>query len=609
MLKIKKFITVFFVLMGAFLLSNQALASYTEINTSFPEKSEPLTISIRNEQAAAYHWTVGQLIAIEAYVEDSAGQKHYLRDRQGGRLWRVKISEDRTASLAILPALNVYSGRLNIVAEGKILSAPTPYLAETTGLTLEKVLEARFPDGAGVKVHYTDQILDENGVAETFPKQALDGASMAYKTITQTEGFDASGYSFADPDKNYAYDPDKIIDIYLGNAAPENLFRFHGFSRESFHDAPCFDTVKTADRAYQAVILLPANYREFIQNWEHLNPSSLGARNVNMDLRGTLIHEMLHAILFYYNKNLNHEIREAGPNFKKNLDWYVEGLARYFETFAGARHDFYSQGFRETLPDKIRFSRGGSNYFMRYPDQPFTELRYENALFWRFIDYQYGMKSIEKLSRAFRGAEPHDFQNSLEAATGAPFREILKKFALASLLNDFGLKEDAVYLKEIAKTRLFFKDAQFYLVDGFQNLKGLGAVCRTDWVGSWGENKAGFDDLPVAGDNTNASDVSGWATDYYEISFDRRSSRLPRIKILRDGEGEGLLLQLVLKTRAGSVVTREWEEVPGGASPWVDLNEILDKESLKTEAVEKVYILVTNLDPQKNSNYEIKSSI
>ncbi len=486
------------------------------------------------------------------------------------------------------------------------------------GLTLEKVYEARFRDGAAVRVHYTDQILAESGASSQFPKQVVDACVIAYQTITQHEGFGAEGYSLAKPDTSYAFDPDKTVDVYLGNAAQNNQFLFHSFSNLSYRDAPCFDTVKISDTAYQSVILLPANYREFIQNWEHLNPSSLGERNTNIDLRGTLIHEMLHVVLFYYNKNLNRESGETvnpidpknqAPR-KKHLDWYVEGLARYFETFAGARHDFYSQGFRETLPDKIRFSRGGSNYFMRYPDQPFTELRYENALFWRFIDYQFGMASIESLSRSFRDdAAPENFHRALERSTQTAFDEILRRFSLAALLNDFGLKDDAGYLKEVARTKLIYKNGLFYLVDGHGREKALGKTCRTDWIGQWDSIKARLGELPVAGDNTDDSDVSGWATDYYEIAFDAAHPELPRIKVLHENAGQGLLVQIVLRTKGGSLITDHWKDAGEGFGKALDLQALAAREGLTGESVEKAYVLITNLEPKATLNYEINASI
>ena len=211
----------------------------------------------------------------------------------------------------------------------------------------EGLQEYRFQDGVQVKVHFKDPANEE------FASSVLDAAVSAYQTITDFQGFNSSGYSFASPDYRYAYDPDKTIDVYLGQPEDEDIFEELGEKNKLFKDAPCFDTRQTGSGRYEAMIFLPANYEEFIRNWEKINPSSLGKRNVHVDLRGTLIHEMTHVILFYYNHNLDKSGEAAIPG--RHLDWYVEGLARYFETFAGARHDFFSQGFKETLPTRSGF--------------------------------------------------------------------------------------------------------------------------------------------------------------------------------------------------------------------------------------------------------------
>lgn len=478
----------------------------------------------------------------------------------------------------------------------------------------EKNIEYRFQDGVRIRVYFTDQMIKDSGEDVYFPKEVLDAAVMAYQTITQFEGFNTPGYSFASPDKRYAYDPDGTIDIFLGNPDFENPFQSHGLSATAFKDAPCFETIQLSATAFQAVILLPANYKEFIKNWEKINPSSLGQRNVNVDLRGTLMHEMLHTILFYYNKNLNKEngehdatvptpgVTNAGA---KDLDWYVEGLARYFETFAGARHDFYSQGFKQVLPDKIRFSRGGSNYFMRYPDQAFTHLRYENALFWRFIDYRFGMSAIEALSRDFRRPE-EQFKTALERVTGEPLDELLKQFAVAALEKDFGLKEDENFLKDIARTRLVYRDKNFYLMDGFGQEQLLGKVCKTDWIGAWDDKQAHFGEFSVAGDGTPQSDVAPWATDFYEITLDGQRPDLPAFKVTYRGTERPLEVQCLVHSKGGSVFRRQITAVPQGSDgPGIDLSAEMKKEGLDASSVEKIYLLITNPDPQDTAEYEI----
>ncbi|MBI3252212.1 MAG: hypothetical protein HYZ52_02680 [Candidatus Omnitrophica bacterium] len=573
---------------------------YSEINLNHPEKTAAITLSVPKKVSEIYHWKPGRRMTLRAVVERAGGKKEFIRDTRSQSAWQVVLDARAEATLAILPDKNNFSGEVTGVAEGKSLKDP-----EAPVLVLVKTLEYEFADGAKIKVHFTDQILDGEKETAVLARETLDAAVAAYQTIAQFNGFNTPGYAFADPDRAYAYDPDKTIDIYLGS--PSEARAFHGFSGAAFRDAPCFDTVKLGEHIYQAAILLPANYRVFIKNWEALNPSALGARSVEVDLRGTLIHEMLHTILFYYNKNLNKEENAAGRSENgaaRKVDWYVEGLARYFETFAGARHDFFSQGFKQTLVDKIRFSRGGSNFFMRYPDQAFVDLRYENALFWRFMDYRYGMGAIEKLSRDFRGGDREDFKRALEKVTGVSFNELLGRFAMSILLKDFGLKEDEIYLKDIGRTRLVCKTDGFYLKDGYGEEKFLGQTCSTDWIGEWGQARARQGEPPAAGDNTPCADVAGWATDFYEVEV-KETSGLPWIGVRHLEGGRGLDARVVLVSKGGSFLIKNILGIRPGALQGFSLQKFLEAQGLTAADLEKVYILVTNTDAKTSSDYEI----
>lgn len=426
--------------------------------------------------------------------------------------------------------------------------------------------EHRFRDGAAVKVHYNPSDLRGAGESELFAAQVLKSAVRAYRVIVEEMGFSTPGYSFSEPNPDYAHDPDRTIDIYLGSGAV-------------FKDAPCFDTVRISDAAAHAVILLPAGYREFIKRWERINPSPLGPRDIYTDLQGTLIHEMLHAVLFYYNRNLRRDGAQD-PSSDLKTDWYVEGLARYFETLAGAKHDFYSQGFKQTLPDKVRFSRGGSNYFLRYPDQAFTDLRYENALFWKYVHDRFGMKAIERLSRRLRRDAS---ARAMKEEFGVSNASLLSEFAAAALLKSFKMGGESAFLKEIARSRLIFRRGNFFLLDGNGTEKKLGPVCRTDWVGLWSGERAAHGWPSVGGDSTDGSDVSPGATDYYEIDFTKSSGRLPVLE-LRQKENRvtnRLGLQAFVFYDDGSFASR-----PSRGYAGVDLSQ--------ESGVAKVYLLVSN---------------
>lgn len=569
-----------------------------ELNLSYPQRSDALVLTVRREDSASHGWRPGKRVVMRASVSRPDGTQAWVRDAEGRRSWTVRLDAGGEARLAVVPAFDTYTGRLNVTGNGKPLAM--------SGKTVEKVYEYRFQDGAYVKVHFTDQTLEKNGESAFFGKDVLDAATLAYQTITEFNGFGSRGFSFARPDESYAYDPDRTIDVYLGDPADDGV-KTHGFPALTFKDAPCFDTLSAGDNAYEAIILLPANYKEFIRNWESINPSPLGKRNVEVDLRGTLIHEMLHVILFYYNKNLNKdaELAAGASPSKKRIDWYVEGLARYFETFGGARHDFFSQGFKQTLPDKIRFSRGGSNYYMRYPDQAFIDLRYENALFWRFVHYRYGMEAIEKLSRDFRTCGREDFEKALERATGQPFKELLRRFALSILTQDFGLKDDSGYLHEIAMTRLTYRNGELHLPDGAGGEATLGLSSSTDRIVRWEGVRAEADGPPIAGDNTDRSDVSGWATDFHEITMDS-PDELPWMGLKHeDGGGESLTVQVLMVSKGGSTLTRSLDAVAPGAEAGFSLREFAARNGLSAADIDKIYLLVTNTDPKAVSDYRI----
>lgn len=452
----------------------------------------------------------------------------------------------------------------------------------------------RFKDGVTLRVCYSEKTLNEAGESNLFAARVLRNAVIAYRTIVEEMGFSTPGYSFSQPNRNYVHDPDRTLDIYLG-------------SGPAFKDAPCFDTIRVSPTAYHAVILLPASYKGFIHRWEKVNPSPLGERDLDTDLKGTLIHEMLHAILFYYNRNLGKESAQGAlPGVK--ADWYVEGLARYFETLVGAKHDFYSQGFKQTLPDKIRFSRGGSNYYLRYPDQVFTDLRYENALFWKFIDDRFGMQAIEKLSRVLRNDGRGDLGPSMTKVFGAGLQDILLDFAVASLLKDFKIGFETSFLKEVARPRLIYRARNLYLVDGYGVEKKLGTTCRTDWIGRWSDMKAIHGAPSVAGDATDRSDVSSLATDFYEIDLSEPKGKLPWLG-LHEGTGRNLVFQVMIFYENGSFTIHRADSLPDSGYPTggrqagdrhangLDLEKAAMTDSMTSRQVRKAYLMVTNPGP------------
>ncbi len=569
--------------------------SFSEINLTAAKLSTPLVLDVQSQQARDLNWKPGDQIPVSAYVETESGKKEYLRDLNGKTVWVMTLGADGSGRLRLVPAQDNFSGPLVVIADGKVLFQATPTLGDVQGKSVEKVLEYFFEDGVGIKIHFMDRDFSSSREAALFARQVLDSAVNAYQTITQFQGFNSKGYSFANADASFAVDPDRVIDIYLGDPSTDNPFKGRGLNSLSFKDAPCFNTVKNSETEFEAVIFIPSNYGEFIKSWERVNPSPLGTRNVETDLRGTLIHEMLHTIIFYYNKNLN---KESGKTLK--ADWYVEGLARYFETFAGAEHDFFSQGFKQVLVDKVRFSRGGSNFFMRYPDQGFMDLRYENALFWRFFDQHFGMTAIERLSRTFRGASLETFAKSLEEVSGMTIENLLKKYAVTVWLKDFGLKGQSRYLKEVARTRLTASSDGFYLESGKNKQEFLGKICKTDWVGHWEASEADDSGIAIAGDSTRQADVAAWATDYSEISFDNSVHEDASIQVRTLENTKPLLVQAVFTTRGGSY----WIE--NAESGQFEIGKILTKKGLVLNDLKNVCLILTNADPRDSALYQIE---
>jgi hypothetical protein len=220
------------------------------------------------------------------------------------------------------------------------------------------------------------------------------------------------------------------------------------------------------------------------------------------------------------------------------------------------------------------------------------------------MDYEFGMSAIEKMSRSFRDNRT-DFKRTLEGVTGQPFNLLLKRFARAVLYSDFGLKEDTVYLNEIAKTRFLLCQDGFYLLDGYGNTKNIGKTASTDWIGSWEDARSRFDEPSVAGDNTWPSDVSGLATDFIKITPDERLSEIPEISVRHKGNGDSLEVQIFVYTKGGSTIQSETGPIERLHSKKLGLPELLRKNRLGIIDVEKIMILVTNTDPKAVAPYEL----
>lgn len=228
---------------------------YVEINLSSPDKSQPITISIDRKLAQKFQFLPGQELIIQVYVSssDSDGQRHFIEDIYGNDQWKIILDEQDWGSFTFLPAETNFTGRLTVSANQKVIYDPGLFNSGDL-ITLEFVEEYQLEDGAGIKVHYTSQILEAFGAGGEFPRQVLEASREAYEKIVQESGFDREGYSFARADKSYAYDQDKVIDIYIGSNDCRDKFRFHSLDYTDFKNAPFYEMRYEERYRYSAVL-------------------------------------------------------------------------------------------------------------------------------------------------------------------------------------------------------------------------------------------------------------------------------------------------------------------------------------------------------------------
>ena len=519
---------------------------YVEINLSSADKSQSITISIDRKLAQKFQFLPGQELIIQAYVCSSDGQRHFIKDIYGNDQWKIILDEDSRGSFTFLPAETNYTGRLTVSANQKVIYDPG--LLDSNDLTtLEFVEEYQLEDGAGIKVHYTSQILEASGAGEEFPRQVLEASREAYEKIVQEYGFDREGYTFARADKSYAYDQDKVIDIYIGSNDCRDKFSFHSLDYRDFKNAPFYEMRHEGRYRYSAVLAIPADYQTYLKEASR-QFGYTGNIDMSSHLNGALMHEMLHVITFYYNKNLL-SWYELNPSTKcyEGGDWYVEGLARYFETLTGFEDNFYSAGFYQRIDDKkVRYMKGGVNWFMRRPDQRFSELEYDFAIFWKYLHQRFGMETIEELSCRLRFAENggRDTSMLIEQATGIPFPEAIRGFA--KFVWDAAGKDRNI--EPVASCNLIFNGRPL--------------------------NKQG--------------DVNSWATDYYHIAM--RPSLVFNInKISSSGD---ISTQVGLVTDQGFIVVGN-----SGIKGRFDLEQIVRENHIDAAKIKEIVIMVSNVSP------------
>ncbi len=271
----------------------------------------------------------------------------------------------------------------------------------------QQTLQAELEDGVVLKVH-----LKQNLGAEGFDyaEEVLQAACDAYKEVTFNQGLNRDGYTFASADRFFAYDSDRVIDINIDNV-----------------DVPFALMSPQGGLEYKAEIFVPADYRTYRKRYR--------ISHHQLELKAALTHELLHIIIYSYNRNMQKASQGKVSLTSYRWDWYVEGLARYFETLVGYREEFLSSGFRQKSGKIIKVYKGGVNYFLRYPDKPLNERKYDFALFWQYLHQNYGMHIIEEISCKFRQINPglctnHQAMQIIAQTLGVSMESLLQDFSL-----------------------------------------------------------------------------------------------------------------------------------------------------------------------------------
>ena len=393
---------------------------YIEINLTSVDKIQPVNIYISKELSQRFQFLPGKKLTLQVYVQSLDGERHFIKDSQGREKWEIILDDQGRGSLTFLPAKANFTGRLAVLANQKVICDPG-LLNFDCAPTLEYVREYRFKDNAGLKVHFTSQILEEAGAGRDFPQMVLEAAARAYQKIVNELGFNRKGYSFALADETYAYDEDKTIDIYIGSCSALDKFYFHSLDQQDFRKAPFYEVRYQGRYRYSAIIAVPADYRAYLKG-----ASRQFGYGEDIDLvshlNGAMMHEMLHIITFYYNKNLVSSCRlNLSNNSHQGTDWYVEGLARYSEIIAGFKDNFYSAS-------KDFYQK--ADIFMSQPEERFSELGYDFAIFWKYFHSRFGIDAIEELSYRLRSVQDNkQAAEIIGQVTGVSFSEILKDFA------------------------------------------------------------------------------------------------------------------------------------------------------------------------------------
>ncbi|MFT5206354.1 MAG: hypothetical protein ACI9CF_000089 [Candidatus Omnitrophota bacterium] len=526
----------------------------------------------------------GKNMQVAIHSIDRLGRKHPVTDLRGKAQWEIEATQAGQA-FQILPGPNNYAGPLQILVNGKVVDRFSTLIPGSKNLLMEKILTGRAADGAQFKVHYTDFALEKIHDL-TYPERVLTSMKSAYKILKQE--LKVEEWPARSP---------KAFDVYLGDATNEGLYPFGGFDYTDFKRAPLFVIKKNEETGQKTpAILMPIDYKNFLVFWNKINnvPHD-GNYDVDTYLDSSIIHEMTHAFMHVINENLGsteHQIR--------NGDWYTEGVARYFETKIGSDPGFASMGFRKKVDDRIQFSRGGANYYLRYPDESFFGLRYENSLFWLYFEHAYGVEKIfdvsQELAKVPFDAAYSDYQNALQKSTGVAFDQMLNNYFNWIYTKGYKAYSAGANLLEVAKTMTVWSNNTFYTYSKHGTLLRKSHELDIDWIAHWGDDKPDDFGSYVAGDWTPKADINPLAFDVHEILVSKDLGSPTHLVIHNQGESKHLWVTLYLEIN-GKTEVMNYRLGEKGA---------VDLQAQSYERLTKVGIVLANLDPTNIAEYKIE---
>lgn len=431
--------------------------------------------------------------------------------------------------------------------------------AEGSNIVTVEIAKTRsLQDGINIAVHYRPiELKPYHNDVDKYADMVLQYAVEAYNEIVYRQGFDTPGFTFANPDKDYCYDEDRTIDIYIAEGG-KNKRGLCGFSGADFLGAPCYDIIKGEGRDYDAVILFPADYRGYLasSNLENIPQTEIAER-----MKATLFHEMFHLIIYSYNKNIEPWYsRCEGGSYYQGGDWYVEGLARYFETMAGSYGNFFSEGFVKKESGKIRISQEGANYLMKNPSESLKEARYDYSLFWAYLHKRYGMDKVEDISRRFRFISEEGMEREMPAIISAVLQENFE-----DVLTGFGV---AMYFK-------------YFSPDIKEGLNDLRVMSLDDFLYS------------------PEKQLASWASNFITLNLDNKD--MPAAISLKKTEEDGELRMTVFAGFEGG----KWLKLRRVTLDKPDIICEMKLTDMKRSGVKELILIITNTGPGSNMRYRV----